>query len=59
MLHDSDGERRFQVVTVVKSACHLSCAVTVLDEARRADLVKYLNWFVDLIFVFSDKRDCE
>lgn len=53
MLHDSDGERRFQVV---KSACHLSCAVTVL-VARRADLVKYLNWFVDLLIV--NRRGCE
>ena len=50
MLHDSDGERRVQVV---KSACHLSCSVTVLDDVRDADLVKYLNWFVDLIFEIS------
>lgn len=52
MLHDSNGERRVQVVAVVRGACHLSCAVTVLD-ARRADLVKYLNWFVDLMFAFK------
>lgn len=54
MLHDSDGERRVQVV---KSACHLSCAVTVLD-VREADLVKYLNWFVDLIFDVR-RESCE
>lgn len=33
----------------MKSACHLSCA-TVLN-ARRAVLIKYSNWFVDLTFV--------
>lgn len=52
MLHDSGGDRRFQVV---RSACHLRCAVNVLD-ARGADLVKYLNWFVDLII---SQRDWE
>lgn len=35
------------------SACHLSCAVTVLDT-READLVKYLNWFVDLVICTSN-----
>lgn len=29
--------------------CQLSGAVTVLDDARRAGLVKYLNWLEDLI----------
>lgn len=52
MLHDSDGERKYQVEM---SACHLLCAVSVLD-ARGADLVKYLNWFVDLIKLYVMDR---
>jgi hypothetical protein len=47
VLHDSGGERRFQVVSVA-GACHLPCSVTVLDARMGADVVKCLNWLVDL-----------